>query len=511
MRAKTYQVIESFDPKKDYGIKFPNRFKTALLDFKPGEEFRPRDIANKLPVSNQTLAYDTITLGIKIGILKQIETEPTAFNDFCKLDTVSYCADQLRGSKYKHQEVKSSNQSTRKLYLYKLWRFNNWVIGRKFKFRRQIRTGIDTLKETDELIELQNIEHLLKLYQEPHTSNTEFVRIIKSFLMDKQHEKTKASTVDLYYCAIRAYFDRNDSPINFKFDSKIKYNEVTEDEDKAEISLEDLLKMLTTGRPNLLEKAVVICKFQRGLDNSTFVDRFNFQVFEQLVDWFGTSEYQSWDESRCPVPIKLTRIKNSFSHTGFLDIDSIHAIQDYLKFRYQKTGEIMKQGEPLFINNYHNPIQDQWVSNLVRRLAKKSGIQSIIKTYEASKRYKQNSHELRDLLKSTLIDSGTRLDIADHVIGHKPKDSYEKQTTLYPASLRVEYMKASKRLNMFSNISHYLNGDDEKEILRKQVNDFKIDIEKLENSSSTEIQQIKDNQDKILNWIARQENKKIEV
>ncbi len=41
-------------------------------------------------------------------------------------------------------------------------------------------------------------------------------------------------------------------------------------------------------------------------------------------------------------------------------------------------------------------------------------------------KYQKESHELRDLLKSTLIDCGTRIDVADHVIGHKPKDSYEK-------------------------------------------------------------------------------------
>ena len=168
----------------------------------------------------------------------------------------------------------------------------------------------------------------------------------------------------------------------------------------------------------------------------------------------------------------------------------------------------MKKEEPLFINKNRNPIQDGWISGLIRKLAKNSGIQSIIKEYKASTRYKQNSHELRDLLKSTLIDSGTRLDIADHVIGHKPKDSYEKQNTLYPASLRAEYMKASKRLNMFSNISHYLNGDDEKEVLRKQVNDFKLEIEKKELEASKELQEIRENQEKILAYIARQEVKK---
>ncbi|MCH7966087.1 MAG: hypothetical protein IIB02_01510 [Thaumarchaeota archaeon] len=479
-RSKTYQVIQDFDSKKDYGIKLDNRFKTALSKFQKGETFRPKDIAKKLPESNQTLAYDTITFGMKIGILKLVDLEPTSFDEFCQLDSVSYFADQLRGSKYKHQEVKSRKGSTRQLYLYKLWKFNSWLIGKKFKFRRYIATGIDTLKVIDDLIELSGVEDLLKLYQEPHSSDTEFIRTIKTFLLDEHHAGTKASTVSLHYCAIRAYFDRNDSPINFRFDAKTKYDNLTDDEEKPEVTLEDLLKMLTVGRPTIMEKAVVVCKFQRGLDNSTFVDRFNYQAFEQLSDWFGTEQYERWDEANCPAPIKLTRIKNQFQHTGFLDIDAIHCIQDYLKIRYQKTGRILQKGEPMFINNLNSPIKDGWVSNLIRRLAKKSGIQTILKEYERSTRYKQNSHELRDLLKSILIDSGCRLDVADHAIGHMPKDSYEKQTQLFPASLRAEYMKASKRINMFSNISHYMHGDDEKEVLRRQLSDMKLEMEKTE-------------------------------
>lgn len=485
-RAKTYQVIQKFNPRHDYGVHLPNRFKTTLSEFEKGEKFRPLDIVSKLPKSNETLAYDTITFGVKIGILELLKSNPTEFEDFCNQKTVKYFADQLRGSKYKHQETSSSNGSTKKLYLYKLWNFNNWLVSKTIKFRRQIRTGIDTLKEIDDLVVLQGVEHLLELYQEPHTSDTEFVKIIKSFLMDDRHAGTKPSTVDLYYCSIKAFFDRNDSPINFKFDSAIKYDMTTGEEEQPEITLEDVLKMLTVGRPNIMEKAVIICKFQRGLDNSTFADRFNYQAFEQLSEWFGTDEYERWDEKDCPVPIKLTRIKNQYQHTGFLDIDAIHSIQDYLKIRYKQTGRILQKGEPLFINTSLNPIKDGWISNLVRRLAKKSGIQSILKEYEKSTRYKQNSHELRDLLKSTLIDSNCRLDVADHVIGHMPKDSYEKQSQLFPASLRAEYMKASRRLNMFSNISHYLNGDLEKEVLRKQVSDMKTELQKSEIKSSKE-------------------------
>ena len=55
---------------------------------------------------------------------------------------------------------------------------------------------------------------------------------------------------------------------------------------------------------------------------------------------------------------------------------------------------------------------------------------------------------MRDLLKSTLIDSGCRPDVADHVIGHAPKDSYEKQAFLYPENVRTEFAKASDRINV---------------------------------------------------------------
>lgn len=57
--------------------------------------------------------------------------------------------------------------------------------------------------------------------------------------MDDQHIGTKISAVDLYYCAIKSYFDRNDSPINFRFDAKTKYDELTDDE-KSKISMEYL-------------------------------------------------------------------------------------------------------------------------------------------------------------------------------------------------------------------------------------------------------------------------------
>ena len=69
---------------------------------------------------------------------------------------------------------------------------------------------------------------------------------------------------------------------------------------------------------------------------------------------------------------------------------------------------------------------------------------------------KIHSHEVRDLLKSTLLVSGCTQYAADHVLGHSPRDSYEKQAALYPEELRAEYAKASGRLNIFSSIKKHL-------------------------------------------------------
>ncbi len=70
-----------------------------------------------------------------------------------------------------------------------------------------------------------------------------------------------------------------------------------------------------------------------------------------------------------------------------------------------------------------------------------SFVQKIVSQHKHTK-YLIGSHEVRDLLKSTLIDSGRKEYPADHAIGHMPKDIYEKQTKLCPETLRKEPSEA---------------------------------------------------------------------
>ena len=86
------------------------------------------------------------------------------------------------------------------------------------------------------------------------------------------------------------------------------------------------------------------------------------------------------------------------------------------------------------------------------RAAARAGIQA--RTGRGSPRVR--SHEARDLLKSTLVVAGCAAYAADYVLGHYPRDSYEKQAVLYPETIRMGYAKASAALNLMGGVAGYL-------------------------------------------------------
>ncbi len=133
----------------------------------------------------------------------------------------------------------------------------------------------------------------------------------------------------------------------------------------------------------------------------------------------------------------------------------------------------MNEKEPLFLNNFLNPINESWITSSFTRMRKNAGLDDILNEKQASsgayKKYRITPHETRDLLKSVLIDSDVRYDLAEEFIGHKTKDSYEKQTKLFTAKLRKEYLKASGRLNIFSNFSSFVRGYENTEDLKSQI------------------------------------------
>ena len=209
---------------------------------------------------------------------------------------------------------------------------------------------------------------------------------------------------------------------------------------------------VSPGSMGVMMKAVMMVKFQAGLDASTLADRFNFEAYPQIVRHFGMEDYEAWDLGMCPVPVRLVRVKTGMAYTTFIDRDAVSHLQDYLRWRGFREGKKYDPSGPLFVTRRGTPVSPGWVSFRFSKAAIDAGIQKWVSNLV----YKIHPHEVRDLLKSTLMVSGCAQYAADHVLGHAPRDSYEKQAGLYPEALRSEYAKASGRLNIFSGIERYL-------------------------------------------------------
>jgi len=496
--VRTIKVIKVFDPFAGYGVHIPDQISKCLAVLRKGEEFTINDFVNKhlnefttketSKATNQCLVYKAIRIGEKIGLIAEAESKGLTLDEFVKLESVEYFLEHYSKTRYKNiSPDKHGFGGTQRAYSYALKNFNNWLIGKPLEYQRLVPTGNDNYKKITESTILKGLEDLLRLFQDSQGNESHFIKIIKKYLLDSCHEGKSSSTMNSIYHAIISYFEKNEAPVRFRFNSKTKYDNQTELESEQNLSLEDFMKILTVGRPSLVQKAVFLCKFHRGLDSSTLADRFNFESWPQLVKYFGTEQYMLWDLEKCPVPIKLVRIKTSFQHVGFLDVDAIAAIQDYVKFREKKTGNDMQEGQALFLNTFCQPITEKWIRKTFFDLTIRSGVQKKIESDHGVK-YEKDSHELRDLLKSTLLACGARYDVSDHVIGHKPKDSYEKQASLYSENLRLEFSKVSRKINIFSNMSTYMKGDENTQLLHEEIKQLKEAVIQTRESAASQIQ-----------------------
>ena len=124
--------------------------------------------------------------------------------------------------------------------------------------------------------------------------------------------------------------------------------------------------------------------------------------------------------------------------------------------------------KPLFMTKQKTPISSLWLSRSFSKVAVQAEVQKKI----SRRTYKITAHEVRDLLKSTLLMCGCKQYAAEHVLGHAPKDSYEKQAILYPEQLRAEYAKASSYINIFSKVENALSNRDDPESLHARIKEL---------------------------------------
>lgn len=384
---------------------------------------------------------------------KQIMSKAISFQDFCKLESISFCMFQLRGNRL-HNIISKRIMSTQKNYLYRLWNFHYWLVGQEFSYDFLIPIDKSTFQKQSKVITLEGLEHFLKIYENTTNSEQHFIRLITTYLRDPIHSGKKPNTLKLDYYVIKAYFERNDYPLDFRFNFKTRNNPSCDDKYERLLTLNGLLKILTIGQPTVMQKAVFLCKFHCGLDTSTFVDRFNFEAWNQITKVFGTDKYDIWDLELCPIPIKLTRIKTGIRHVGFLDIDAINALKCYLNYRQFKIGRKIQKNEPIFINHFNKPITEDWIRRSFRKLIRNAGLEYLVK--DTSGMPKQFDF-LRILLKSTLMACGTDRDVVNYSIGHKIRHYHQKNPLFTIEDMRLEYAKASKTINVFEKLHMILN------------------------------------------------------
>ena len=494
---KVYEVLKQFDSSKDYGFDIRPQYGKCLESMKKGCEIDSKSFAkehkNEFTQRRNTLeatmavVHQAISIGKKIGILKEIphDSIPILYDDFCKLETVSYFRSQLRGSNRKN--IESVTNGTKDTYTRHLHYFNNWIFGKTLEYTTEVQTSKDSYKKVTKKITLNGVEHFLKIFSESHYDKKPFVKLIKGYFLESDVKLKSKSMRNNSFFAINEYFKKNDEPIGLSFDPNAG---IQHDDSNSEqiMALDEFLTLLTIGNPSLTERAVFLCKFQRGLDSSTLVDRFNFEAWSKIVESFGTEDYTKWDLKKCPIILELTRVKTNVSHFGFLDRDAVSAIIDYLPYRKKITGQEIGNKDALFLNNFQKPIKETWITKCFDRMRKNSGLDEILNSKSVEngsrKKYRITPHETRDLLKSVLIDSDVRYDLAEEFIGHKTKDSYEKQAQLFTATLRKEYIKASGRLNIFSKFKEISKGASSNEDLELKIKEMSLKMQKMDKKIS---------------------------
>ena len=429
-----------------------------------GEAFTVRELYEKhgrgagLPVG----AIDHLVARAReIGAIRLIEPREGRLEWCEQMPTVKRWVKILSTRNMKH--VKQSVSNTALTYLTYLKTFNKWVAGRKYE-NTYFRHGGEGLEEETEVLEVRNVEDLIKYMNRPMADPKVVKRIITDYLLDESHAGKSVGTMSMQKSALLSYFHSNEIEMSVKFNPKRRY------EDKKFEKSMDLGQFLAiVQRTDVMGRAVLLCKFQRGLDNATLIDGFNHEAWEQIAEHMGTENHRKWDVKKCPVPVTLTRVKTRYKHLGFLDIDAVGALAKYLDVREEKYG-VMRAGDPMFLNKYGRRVGINTLDGKFRRAAASSGVATELGTNaRGASIYNLSLHETRDLLKSTLITCGCRYDVADHVIGHMPKDTYEKQATLYADDYRAEYAKASGRINVVSNLSNFVSGKGDIETREKMA------------------------------------------
>lgn len=480
--AKLYRV----DRAMTSDDKMRPSFAKVIGVLKPGEIITVPQLYSRLDgktssVGTKTTRMENLRRAVRYAVEQGIVTDVTNSTDkpyamFSRIPAVARWLDMLNPANIRHKMANSGG--TRRAYGYGLYRLNNWLAGTKWSMTTRVADGVDGLYRDERRdVVVRDVAHLLELAMEKGGLDRDLTAILRQFFSYMNSQKRASRTViEQTQSAIKSFFLSNDISYGLQLPRYMLRGAPrggddggVEEWENRDLKMSEFARMLTVGKMSIRDKALFLAKFHRGLDTSTLADRFNYTAFDQIAAHMGTDDPASWDLGKCPVPIVLTRVKTNFKHLGFLERDAMAANIEWIAERERLTGTALRRGDgsALYLNHDGGAVTSGWIGKQFHMIAIRVGLCRKIKGGGLAST--RRSHQLRHLLKSTLIDAGCRIDVADHVIGHAPKDTYEKQAVLYPDSLRREYAKAASKINIFSNFEASIDGGDDIHRLRAEV------------------------------------------
>ena len=402
-----------------------------------------------------------------VGILKRVSPHERVL----ELESVKFWCTQINRPGHKNT---TPRHSTKQLYLGAISRFDEWLVGRSFPPRGKAKSGGQTTQES-----FNNVEAFMEYSDSPDYVPKTAQRVLREYAAALQSGGAAAGAQAIARSAIISYLAAHDIVLALPRSRK-KRAESAQDDDSV-MTIENFYKMLQNGRPGLALRTAMLITFQSGMDAATLADRFNYEGYSQIVKHFKTDDHSMWNLAMCPVPIKLVRVKTIVPYMTFLDHDAIVQLQEYLTWKEAKHGR-HDASKPLFRTKQGRPIHSAWLSVGFSRTAIRAGIQKKV----SNRVFKVRAHAVRHLLKSILITSGCAQYAADHVLGHAPRDAYEKQAILYPEMLRAEYAKASSRLNIFSKVENTLNSPKDPESQEARIRELEAQVRELTQAKAGE-------------------------
>ncbi len=206
-----------------------------------------------------------IACACSLGILKRVSPHARIL----QLDSVRFWCTQFNESGHVNT---APRHSTRELYLSAASKFDEWMAGRPFPSRSDSSSGKRAFMKS-----FKNIEELKEYCDVADYGPRTAKRAVLEYLASPQVGTMSASAKTIARSAIKSYFNTHDINLGLPSPKRRRSGPACDDDDP--MTLADFYKMMQNGKISIIVRAVMMIKFQSGMDSATFADRFNYDGY----------------------------------------------------------------------------------------------------------------------------------------------------------------------------------------------------------------------------------------